>query len=403
MRRIRFLRMHIPYAEFSTTVSPAIERAVEERKAPSTIVLDFFPEDSITVGHLEDPQKCLDLNFCREAGILVRRRRNTGGAILGGRGSAFLVLSLDTRQGWVPMKTLAEGFTHSLTAMAEAMASTWGLEARWRPLNDVEVHGRKIVASSARLEDDVLTLRVVVNVRPVDFGILSRAMRIPPEKMKDKAVKSPAQRVSSLEQELGRELEEEELLGLVRTAVALMLGQDVELVEEALSAMEERYAGEASRLMCSEQWFWGRSEAWRQRGLPSAATRLEGIHKAPAGLVRATLWVMDETILEALITGDFHAKPLDVVEKLEASLKGSEAQLESLAPRVKGVLLAPGVELPGMDLEDILEALRRALEGTPGSAFESVSDGDRSKLEPLHEEPIEGGHHQGVGDNPRAN
>lgn len=374
MSRIRFLRMCIPYAEFSTTVSPAIERSVEERKAPSTMVLDFFPEDSITVGYLEDPQKCLDLDFCREAGILVRRRRNTGGAILGGRGSAFLVLCLDTREGWVPMKSLEEGFTRSLTAMAEAMVSTWGLEARWRPLNDVEVHGRKIVASSARLEEDILTLRLVVNVCPVDCGMLSRAMRIPPEKIKDKAVKSPAQRVSSLEQELGRKLEEQELLRLVRTAVARMLGEDVELVEEGLSAVEERYAREARRLMCSEQWFWGRSEAWRQRGVPSGATRLEGIHKAPAGLVRATLWVKDKTVLEALVTGDFHAKPLDVVEKLEAFLKGGEAQMESLAPRVRGVLLTPGVELPGMDLDDILEALRRALQGTPGPA-ESVGDG----------------------------
>ncbi|MGQ9858455.1 MAG: lipoate--protein ligase family protein [Thermodesulfobacteriota bacterium] len=374
MSRIRFLRMRIPYAEFSTTVSPAIERSVEERKAPSTMVLDFFPEDSITVGCLEDPLKCLDLDFCREAGILVRRRRNTGGAILGGRGSAFLVLCLDTREGWVPMKNLEEGFTRSLTAMAEAMVSTWGLEARWRPLNDVEVHGRKIVASSARLEEDILTLRLVVNVCPVDCGMLSRAMRIPPEKMKDKAVKNPAQRVSSLEQELGRKLEEQELLRLVRTAVARMLGEDVELVEEGLSAVEERFAREARRLMCSEQWFWGRSEAWRQRGVPSGATRLEGIHKAPAGLVRETLWVKDKTVLEALVTGDFHAKPLDVVEKLEASLKGGEAQMESLAPRVRGVLLTPGVELPGMDLDDILEALRRALQGTPGPA-ESVGDG----------------------------
>lgn len=359
---IRFLRMQYPYAEFSTLVSPAIERAVEEREAPSTVVLDLFTQDSITVGYFEDPEECLDLDFCREAGIMVGRRRNTGGAILGGRGSAFLVLCLDARQDWMPMRSLADGFRESLTAMAESMAGLFGLDARWRPLNDVEIQGRKIVASSARLEKEVLTLRLVINVAPVDSEVLARAMRTPPEKMKDKTVKNAAQRVSSLQQEIGRRVEEHEVLQLVEGSIRGMLGHWIELVPGKLSPMEERYAEECRRRFCSEEWFWERSERRRAQGIPPGAARLKGLHKAPAGLIRATLWVLEGLIQDALITGDFHARPLDVVQELENSLKGSEAKLECLAQRVAAVLERPDVELPGMERKDLLAALGRALE-----------------------------------------
>lgn len=365
MKQIRFLTTEYPYAEFSTVVSPALERAAEEREAPSTAVLNFFPRDSITLGYFEDPEKCLDLEYCRLAGIQVRRRRNTGGSILGGKGSAFLVLCLDVLEDWVNMRSLEEGFRCSLTAMAEAMRELWNLDARWRPLNDVEVGGRKLVASSARLEKDVLTLRLVINAARVEPSILKNAMKTPPEKMKDKQSKDPAQRVSSLEQELGRPVGKEEILALAHKSIYKMFGGDVTLAPGGLNALEEKYAQEFEKKLSSKEWFWGRSELIKSASVSPVCRRVEGLHKAPAGLVRVTLWVKENTIQDLLITGDFHARPLQLVEELEAGLRNSVADLEVIASRILPLLERPGVELPGVSREDLLAPFSQALQRLP--------------------------------------
>lgn len=361
MEQLRFLETDYSYAEFSTVVSPAVERAVEERKAPSTAILNFFPQDSITLGYFEDPEKSLDLEYCRLMGIQVRRRRNTGGSILGGKGSAFLVLCLDALQDWVCMRTLEEGFRQSLTAVAEAMRGLWGLDARWRPLNDVEAGGKKLVASSARLEKDVLTLRLVINVSRVDPSVLKNAIKTPSEKMKDKKVKDPAQRVSSLEQELGRAVGREEILALARQSMGKMFGGQIVLVPGELNDLEKQYAMEFQEMFSSEQWLWGRSQARVSSSVCSSCWKVEGLHKAPAGLLRVTLWVENNIIQDLLITGDFHARPLGLVEEMEANLRGAQADLEVVWSRILPVLERPGVELPGVGKEDLLAPFDQAL------------------------------------------
>ena len=65
MEELRFIKTEYTYADFSTSVSPAIERALEQGQAKGTVVLNIFRGDSFTVGFLEDPEKCLDLNYCR--------------------------------------------------------------------------------------------------------------------------------------------------------------------------------------------------------------------------------------------------------------------------------------------------------------------------------------------------
>lgn len=361
MEQIRFLKTEYPYAEFSTVVSPALERSVEERKAPSTAVLNSFTQDSITLGYFEDPEKCLDLEYCRLAGIQVRRRRNTGGSILGGKGSAFLVLCLDVLQDWVCMRSLEEGFRCSLSAMAEAMRELWGLDARWRPLNDVEVGGRKLVASSARLEKDVLTLRLVINAARVEPTVLRHALKTPPEKMKDKLLQDPSQRVSSLQQELGRPIGQKEVYALACRTVERMFGPEVLLVPGELNSAERKYALEFEELFSSEGWFWGRSETRRSCSVSRECLRVEGVHKAPAGLIRVTLWVKKNRIQEVLITGDFHARPLHLVEELEGCLRGVRAELEGISSSILPLLGRPGVELPGVTREDLLAPFARAL------------------------------------------
>ena len=198
------------YADFSVSVSPAVEQAVVRGEAPPTVFLNIFDSDSITIGVNEDPEQVLDLDFCRARGIDFRRRVNGGGPIYAGAGSAFLIYFLPVSHPEVPATTEA-AFAKILTAVADAFRDRYGFPAEYRPLNDIQVEGRKLVPTSLKIEDGVMTLRIVVNVKPIDTALAGRAMPMPPEKVRDKALKTLESRFTWLEKEAGRAIDEAEL------------------------------------------------------------------------------------------------------------------------------------------------------------------------------------------------
>ena len=199
----RFVVTEGSYADFSISVSPAVEKAVVEGAAPPTVLLNVFDADSITIGVNEDPEQVLDLDFCAENAISFRRRPNGGGPIYAGTGSGFLVFFLPVSHPRVP-ETAAEAFPAVLRAVAEVFAERYGFPAEYRPLNDIQVEGRKLVPTSLKIENGVMTFRIVINVKPIDTELAGKAMPMPPEKVRDKELKDLTSRFTWLEREAGR-------------------------------------------------------------------------------------------------------------------------------------------------------------------------------------------------------
>ncbi len=361
MKAIRLIRADNTYADFSTSLSPAIEQAVGRREAPNTIVLDLFREGSFTVGVLEDPEKSLDLDYCREKNIVVRRRQNKGGAIWGPAGGALIAFYLDSHEPWVPLKSVQEAFRRILTDLAGVLSRMFGIPAAYRPLNDIEVQGRKLVATSAKLENGLLTFRLVINLVPTDRDIMTRAIRVAPEKMQDKAIREVGARFTCLEEEIGRTVTAGELKEILEGSVKETFGHSVILTPGTLTDFESRLGAENQKRFTAEAWFLANSEKVRFRDRPSGSVITEGRHKAPAGLIRVTLLVDRDTIHDLIITGDFHPSPLQVIQDLERLLRGKPCDPEKIRRDLTGLFDRPEVEIPGATVEDFVAAFSRAL------------------------------------------
>jgi lipoate-protein ligase A len=350
---------HHGYADFSVSVSPAVERAVVEGLSPPTVYLCIFDSDSITVGVNEDPEQVLDLDFCRDRGIDFRRRVNGGGAVYTGAGGAFLVLFLPTDHACVP-DTAAAAFPAILTAVAEVFEARYGFAAAYRPLNDIEVDGRKLVPSSLKIEDGVATFRLVINVKPVNTDAAGRALPMPPEKVADKALKTVAQRLTWLEREAGHEIGEAELEAFARHVAAHAFGEEG-LVRAELSAAERRYTGEFRARFDTDLWLYGKSARNRLTGLQGGDTVGSGRHKAMGGMIWATLAVRHGRVLHAIVNGDWHPRPIESVAWLEDALTGAPAEAGALRGRLDGFLARPEVEFAGVTCDDLMAALEKAL------------------------------------------
>ena len=360
MQKLRFIKTEHTYADFSTSISPAIELALEQRQAKGTVVLNTFRGDSFTVGFLEDPEKCLDLDYCTREKIVVRRRQNAGGAILGPDGAALIVINVDTRLPWVPLKTIEDAFRVTLTNLADAVRELFTIEAVYRPLNDVEVEGRKLIATSARLEKDILTMRLLINVVPTNRDVLTKAIRTSIEKIQDKKIKDAGARFTCLEKETGKKLTDPDLAAITNKTIDKVFGKGVKLVSGELSKLEKEYAAEYQRKYTSEEWFYANSECMRFKEIPSDAIKTEGRHKAPAGLIRVTLLIREKNIHDLIITGDFHPSPYQVLQDIENALRGKEVNMAAIQNKIQQIFDRPDVEMAGVKVTDFMQAFTKA-------------------------------------------
>tara|TARA_B100000886_G_scaffold174531_1_gene119467 strand:- start:816 stop:1940 length:1125 start_codon:yes stop_codon:yes gene_type:complete len=347
------------YADFSVSVSPAIERAVVEEKVPPTVYLNVFDKDSVTIGMNEDPEQTLNLEFCKKEGVLFRRRPNGGGPVYAGKGSAFLVYYLPTKHPRVA-GTTAEAFPVMLTALANILADRYGFAAQYRPLNDVEVDGRKLIPASLKIENGVMTFRIIINVTPIDTELAGRIMPMPPEKVVDKTLKDMSSRYTCLENEACCKFDLEELEGIARCAVYEAFGEGLKI--GTISDIETVYGTEFRSEYESDRWLFAKSERNRLHPiLKSGDTLGYGRAKAIGGLIRATIAIRDGKVIHAIINGDWHPRPLHSVGWLEDALVGVEASTGQLTACVDEFLANDSVEFAGVEVENLMEAIDIAL------------------------------------------
>lgn len=351
---------HSSYADFSTSISPAVERAVAEGVVPPTVYLNIFDGDSITIGVNEDPCQVLDLDFCRANGVTARRRVNGGGAIYAAQGSAFMVLYLPSNLPSVPASA-AEAFPLILGHVAQALRDVFGLAAAYRPLNDVEIDGRKLIATSLKIEGGVFTFRILINVKGMNTDVAARAMPMPPEKVRDKKHKDLGSRYTWLEKELDRPVAHDELAAWVSACVRRAFG-DVTQQPGELSAFEHGYAAEFAARLNDDGWFRDKSEATRYGPLRQPGDRIgRGREKAPAGMIWLSFLLRDGHIVRAIVNGDWHPRPTDSVAWLEDGFTGLPATLEACRAHVEAFLARADVEFAGVELAHLLRAAELAL------------------------------------------
>jgi lipoate-protein ligase A len=309
----------------------------------------------------EDPEKCLDMDFCRQNGIIVRRRQNPGGAVIGAKGSVMNCFYLDLEQPWVPFKSIKEAFPYVLERWAAVIGEQFGIEARYRPLNDIEVEGRKLVATSARLEKNIMTMRSLVNIAPTNRETMSKAVIAHPEKFQDKKAKEAGARFTCLQEEVGREIGRPEIYDLARRKTATVFGPDMALIEGQLNSQEQSYFNAFHSKLTSDEWFYANSERYRFKEIPPDARRIEVRHKAVAGLIRATILVRDNSIFDLILTGDIQPSPHSVLEDMEKVLRGTDLSIQSIEEQLSKVYYREDVEIAGTQLDDFTELFQKAL------------------------------------------
>lgn len=304
----------------------ALNRALlEARQAgeiPSTLrFLRFTP--SALLGYHQSAEQELNLDYCRAHDIIVQRRLTGGGAIYFD----------ETQIGWELYLTRSDLGTADMTAIArricEAAArgiSALGVEARYRPRNDIEIDGRKVSGTGGAFDGDALMYQGTLLIE-TDMDRMLRVLRIPAEKLSDKAIVSARERMANLKDLLGYAPEPQRLQAELAAAFAEEFG--VRFKPGDLTAKElARYQAALDEI---DNPGWVSLVARPMSDTPI----VEATRKFPGGLLRASVAYDTATrrIKQVWFTGDMFVSPRRTVADLEARLK--DTPFDHLAVRIE--------------------------------------------------------------------
>jgi len=313
----------------NTGTDPAFNLAAEEWllfNTPCDVFMLWRNAPAVIVGRNQNTLAEIDEAFLRQRGIPVIRRLTGGGAVFHDLGNVnFTFISLDRKSQGLDFRRFTEPVLDALRTM--------DVPCEFEGRNDLAIEGRKFSGNAQHVSKDRV-LHHGTLLFSAEMADLSGALRVNPEKYRDKAVQSIRKRVTNISSHLPKPMPVqafmERLMAHVSGGAA---GGDLALAGAEIAGIMEL----ADRKYRSWDWNYGFSPRY---GFGRAT-------RTPGGVLDARLEVTEGVITAARLFGDYFG--IRDVAGLEAMLVGCHHQRESLAWRLREVPLGEylhGVELP---------------------------------------------------------
>jgi lipoate-protein ligase A len=309
----------------------------------------------VCVGYHQDVKQEIDLEYAAQERLPVFRREVGGGAVYLDSGQLFYQLVLNADRPGIP--AAKDAFFEMLLMPVVETYREFGVPAIFKPANDILAGGRKISGNGAA---EIENMNVLVGnfILTFDYEHMSRVLRVPDEKFRDKVFKSLSENLTTMEAELGEappvEALAEALIGRYETLLGTMKRCDAP--DDSLQAEADR----RFEVMNTTEWLYQNDH--RQRDLRQVKIRdgVELVHssrKAPGGLVRVTALREGGRLHDVHLSGDFFIFPAESLPMLERELDGLPCETEALSQAIGSFYLRHEVQSPGLTPHELAQAI----------------------------------------------
>jgi lipoate-protein ligase A len=332
---------------------------IELRQAdtvPDTIRFLRFPPTAL-LGRHQDLSREIDVDYCKSHGVGTVRRITGGGAIYLDEGQlGWEIVFHRSALGIAALPDLAREICNAVAAGL----TTLGVDARFRPRNDIEVDGRKISGTGGFFDGDILIYQgtVLVDLNPEH---MVSALSVPESKLKKRDLDSASMRVVTLKELLGENMPD---IPTIKQAIVDGLCEHFDIAASVgeISAAEESLA---------KQYFddeIGTDDFVAEIDNPgSDAGVFAGSHTGPGGTVNAFVKLegAPRSVLQrVLISGDFFVTPPRVVFDLEAHLQGCD--LDDVGASLQAFFDKTEIDTLSVAPADFQAAIDKALQAARG-------------------------------------
>lgn len=195
---------------FTVAADEAIARARSKGLVPNTLHFYRRNRPTVSLGYFQEVEKAVNREFCKENGIQIVRRVTGGSAIYTDPG--HLIYGLVLEENTLPADR-TKAFGKVCGAIIHALGEL-GIDAVFKPANDVLVGGRKI-SGSAQMRRWGIVLQHGTVVLHNDQRMMTGALKMDLGKVHGRGFK-PETYVTSLSEILGSQPKTE----LVKSALA---------------------------------------------------------------------------------------------------------------------------------------------------------------------------------------
>lgn len=330
----------------------ALDRALlEARQAgeiPSTLrFLRFAP--CALLGSDQSAGQALNLDYCKANNITVQRRITSGGAVYTDETQLDWELYLHrTEAGGPDLPAIAKRICHAAATAISAL----GVDARYRPRNDIEVGGRRIARGGGVFDGAALLYQGTLQI-DLDVAKTLSVLRHPAATLSDAAVASARTRMAGLNELLGRRADP----GLIKRRMmeAFESEFEAEFHEGDLTLTEHARYRAALAAVDTHDWI------NLVKRPPSDAPICEAAHRYSGGILRVSL-IYDRPrrrLLQIWFDGDVAARPRRTIVDLEAALY--DTPLDRLEHNVRVFFAGRGADPPSPAPDDFIAVLRLAV------------------------------------------
>jgi lipoate-protein ligase A len=302
----------------------------------------------VSIGYFQDAAQEVDLHYCRESKIPFMRREVGGGATYLDENQIFYQLIWKKDNSIFP-KAIDEIYPWFSHAAVETYRA-FGIEAEFRVVNDIiTTTGRKIAGEGGGNIGDCMVF-VGGILLDFDYQAMSRILKVPDEKFRDKVYKTMEENLTTIKRELGVIPPREEIVSVLREKFEKKVGRltPASLTPEILEEMRQIEAW-----MTSEEFLLKKTPRIPEGvKIREGVEVLYGLHKARGGLIRTAEEISGGRIEDISISGDFTFYPKEGLDGLEGSLEKVSLEEEKIVERVETYYEKKKVESPGVESKD---------------------------------------------------
>ncbi|NWF92442.1 MAG: lipoate--protein ligase family protein [Syntrophaceae bacterium] len=316
-----------------------------------------------SIGYFQDAEQEVDLQYCKGMGIPFMRREVGGGATYLDENQIFYQLIWRKENQKFP-RAIHEIYPWFSQAPVETYR-TFGIQAEYRAVNDIITReGRKIAGEGGGNIGDCMVF-VGGILLDFDYRTMSRILKVPDEKFRDKVHKTMEENLTTMKKELGTIPRREEIVRVLRESFEKMLGrlEPVSLNQEIVEKMKEL-----------ESWMTSEGFLLKKTSKVPKGVKIKeglevyyGLHKARGGLIRTIEEISERRIEQITISGDFTFFPKERLDGLERSLERVPLEEDQIIERVESFYEKERIESPGVESKDfsttILNPVRASTTG----------------------------------------
>jgi lipoate-protein ligase A len=311
----------------------------------------------VCIGYHQDVEQEVDLDFCHQNNIPVFRREVGGGAVFLDGNQLFFQLILK-RDNPVAPKRIDAFYKKFLEPIIDVHHRI-GIQAEYKPVNDIVVGQRKISGSGVGEIGDCIVF-VGNLILDFDYETMARVLKIPDEKFRDKVRKTIKDNLGTIIREMGDDKafqhSESDLNLMMANAFQDLLGAMTpaeidDHLRKKMKGLEPKMTG--------DDWLYmrGKQVPGRVVRVRSGVEAIHRMHKAVGGLIRADFINDGGMLKDVFLSGDFFCYPKDTIDRLAVELEN--CPVSDVSAVVAGFFQPGQSDIPGVTHDDWLQVFRK--------------------------------------------